>query len=270
MKLTDILKEIESIQPETFENATGRRDILKNLGMKVAAIATPFAAVSMFSNKAAAKTTDILAEAIVFALGISYMQSALYTQALAATGLIPDSAADGFKKILKDKNSQVAYWVYQLTATGNVVPGVPSYDFTAKNALPKAMTDYGTFLTVAHAIEDAGVRMYLTAVQMLVTNKAFRTDAVNMATTNARHAAHVRMLRRNLGVDMMAWIVGTEPNSIVGEIKKAYQNEDNTTQLKVTTVGINGFAISFNAATGAFDEPMAEADAKIFMTPFID
>lgn len=112
--------------------------------------------------------------------------------------------------------------------------------------------------------------MYLTAVQMLVTNKAFRTDAVNMATTNARHAAHVRMLRRNLGVDMMAWIVGTEPNSIVGEIKKAYQNEDNTTQLKVSTVGINGFAISFNAATGAFDEPMAEADAKIFMTPFID
>ena len=164
----------------------------------------------------------------------------------------------------------MAFWVYQLTVTGNIVPAAPTYDFTAKNALPKAMTDYGTFLTVAHAIEDAGVRMYLTAIQMLLTNKAFRTDAVNMAATNARHAAHVRMLRRDLGIDMMGWVVGTEPNSIVGEIKKAYQNEDNTTQLKVNTVGINGFAISFNAATGAFDEPMAEADAKIFMTPFID
>ncbi len=270
MKLTDILKEIESIQPETFENATGRRNILKSLGMKVAAVAVPFGAVSLFSNKAAAKTTDILAEAIVFALGISYMQSALYTKALATTGLIPATDVDGFKEILKDKNQHIAFWVYQLTATGNTVPGVPTYDFTAKNALPKAMTDYGTFLTLAHAIEDTGVRMYLTAVKMLLSNKAFRTDAVNMATTNARHAAHVRMLRRNLGVDMMAWVVGTEANSIVGEIKKAYQNEDNTTQLKINTVGINGFAVSFSAATGAFDEPMADTDAKIFMTPFID
>ena len=68
MKLTDILKEIESIQPETFDNATGRRDILKNLGIKVAAFATPFAAASLLSNKASAKTTDILAEAIVLSL----------------------------------------------------------------------------------------------------------------------------------------------------------------------------------------------------------
>lgn len=270
MKLTDILKEIESIQPETFDNATGRRDILKNLGIKVAAFATPFAAASLLSNKASAKTTDILAEAIVFALNISYMQSALYTKALATSGLIPASAVNDFTKILKDKNSHVAYWKYQLQATNNIVPAQPTYDFTAKNALPKAMTDYGTFLTIAHAIEDVGVRIYLTAVNMLLSNKAFRTDAVNIATTNARHAAHVRMQRRNLGVDMMAWVVGTEPNSIVGEIKKAYQNEDNTTQLKINTVGINGFAISFNAATGAFDEPMTDTDAKIFMTPFID
>lgn len=270
MRLTDILKGIESIQPETFDNATGRRDILKNLGMKVVAVAAPFAATTLFSNKAAAKTTDILAEAIVFALGINYMQSALYTQALATTGLIPDAAQNDFKKILKDKNAQIAYWVAQLVATGNTVPSVPSYDFTAKNALPKAMTDYGTFLTVAHAIEDTGVRMYMTSVQNFITNKAFRNDGINMAAVNARHAAHVRYLRRNLGVEMMPWIVGTEPNSIVGEIKKAYQNEDNVTQLKVNTVGINGFAISFDAATGAFDEPMAEADAKIFMTPFID
>jgi|GEM_PF-3582648 len=269
MKLTDILKEIESIQPETFENATGRRNILKSLGLKVAAIATPFAAASMFSNKASAKTTDILAEAIVFALNISYMQSALYGMALAQTGLIPAGAVDDFKKIQEDKSQHIAYWVYQLQTTGNTVPAPATYDFTAKNALPKTMSDYSTFLTVAHAIEDAGVRMYLTAIQKLLTNKAFRTDAVNMATTNARHAAHVRMLRRNLGVDMMGWVVGTEPNSIVGEIKKAYQNEDNTIQQKIETQGINGFAISFNAASSAFDEPMSEADAKIFMTPFI-
>eukprot|EP01012_Entosiphon_sulcatum_P068968 TRINITY_DN99478_c0_g1_i1.p1 TRINITY_DN99478_c0_g1~~TRINITY_DN99478_c0_g1_i1.p1 ORF type:complete len:271 (-),score=36.28 TRINITY_DN99478_c0_g1_i1:7-819(-) len=269
MKLTDILKEIESIQPDTFENATGRRNILKGLGMKVAAIATPFAAASLLSNKASAKTTDVLAEAIVFALNISYMQSALYAQALAQTGLIPAAAVNDFKNIQRDKSEHIAYWIYQLQTTGNAVPTPPSYDFTAKNALPKAMSDYGTFLTVAHAIEDAGVRMYLTAVQMLLTNKAFRTDAVNMATTNARHAAHVRMQRRNQGIDMQPWVVGTEQNSLVGEIKKAYQNEDNTIQLKINTVGINGFAISFDAATGAFDEPMSEADAKIFMTPFI-
>ncbi|OSZ82731.1 hypothetical protein CAP35_05565 [Chitinophagaceae bacterium IBVUCB1] len=269
MKLTDILKELEQVQSEAFEEKADRRHILRNLGFKVAKIASPFAIAGLTVNKVAAKTTDILAEAIVFMLNMSYMQADFYKQALAVGGLIPDSQKGGFQKILKDKNAHIAYWISHLNKTGNVVPTVPAYDFTGKGTLPKTLSDYKAFLTLAHAIEDAGVRMYLTGIDMLISNKAFRSDAMNMATVNARHAAHVRLLRRNTGVDMMPWVSGTEAYSLVGEIKKAYQNEDNTNQLKVSTVGINGFDISFNAATEAFDEKMGLADAEIFMRPFI-
>lgn len=269
MKLTDILKEFEKVHPEAFEEKADRRHILRNLGFKAAKIVSPFAIAGITVNKAAAKTTDILAEAIIFLLNMGYLQSEFYKQALSVAGLIPESDKGAYQKILKDKNAQVAFWIFYLNKTNNVVPTKPSYDFTGKGAIPKALSDYKTFLSLAHAIEDAGVRMYLTGIHMFLTNKAFRSDAMNMATANARHAAHVRFLRRNTGVDMMPWVTGTEANSLIGEIKKAYQNEDNTIQQKINTVGINGFDVSFNAATEAMDEPMTMADAEIFMRPFI-
>ena len=269
MKFAHILNELGNTNPETFEKTEGRRSILKSFGSKLALAAVPLAASSVF-NKAQAKTTDILAEAIVFALGISYMQAAYIREGLAATGLIPADAKGDFQKMLDQKDKHIAYWIYYLTKTNNTVPTVPTYDFTAKNALPDVFTNYATYLTLAHALEDVGVRMYQTSIKNLLTNKAFRSDAVNMMTTIARHAAHVRLLRRNLGgSDIMPWITGTNAYSIVGEIQKAYQGEDNTIQSKSNAEGVNGFAISFDAATAAFDEPMGVADANAFMSKFI-
>ncbi|MBL7682420.1 MAG: ferritin-like domain-containing protein [Flavipsychrobacter sp.] len=269
MKLTDILNEVSKASPEVFENKADRRDILKNFGLKIAAVATPFAVSSLWANKAQAKTTDVLAEAIVYVLKLGYMQADFYRQALMVPGLIPASDVSAFEKIKKDKDAHVAYWIFYLNATNNAVPKKNLFDFSVKGAISKVFTDYNTFLSLAHAIEDAGVRMYLDSTKNLLTNKAFRIDAINIATTNARHAAHVRMLRRNLGVNMMPWVTGTEANSIIGEIRKAYQIEDNTKQLNQTTVGINGFDISASAATEAFDEPMLEVDGLQFINPFI-
>ena len=269
MKLTDILNEIENSNPDMLQSNSGRRDMLKTWGTKLAKTIVPVAGLSMLSNKSSAKTTDVLSEAIVFAQSISFMQAALYTQGLSITGLIPDADKTAFQKILADKKGHSGFWSYYLYATGNPVPTPPAYDFTAKGALPKAFTDYGTFLTIAQAMEDVGVRMYLTAINELVTNKEFRSNAVNMATTNARHAAHVRFLRRNMGIDMMPWIAGTQANSIVGEIIKAYQEEDVIMQLNNNVVGINGFDVSFNTATEAFDEPIQRLLAEAFMKPYI-
>ena len=90
-----------------------------------------------------------------------------------------------------------------------------------------------------------------------------------MGATNARHAAHVRLRRRNMGVDMMPWVPGTQANSIYGEVVKAYQEEDNIYQWKNNMVGINGFDISFENATEAFDEPVQRLIAAKFMSGFI-
>jgi len=240
MKLTDILKEFEQVHPQAFEEKADRRHILRNLGFKVAKIASPFAIAGLTVNNAAAKTTDILAEAIVFLLNMSYMQSAFYTEALSKTDLIPIGERAAFEKIAKDKKAQVAYWIYHLNRTNNVVPTAPAYDFTGKGALSSTMSDFKTLLTVAHALEDGGVRMYLTGVKMFLTNKAFRIDAMNIATANARHAAHIRFSRRNIGVDMMPWIAGTEANSIVGEIRKHIKTKTILCNSKQTQLALTG------------------------------
>jgi hypothetical protein len=268
MKLTDIINEIENNHTGTT-NTSGRRDILKTWGAKIAAAAVPFAGITLASKKSEAKTTDILAEAIYLALSITKMQIAFYTQATGYTNLILPPMDGSFKEILKEKKEQEAFWIYYLNATSNPLPAPETYDFNAKGNIPKTFTDLGICLQVAQALEDAGVRIYLTAVNEFWSNQFFRKSAVNMGATNARHAAHVRLRRRNMGVDMMPWVPGTQANSIYGEVVKAYQEEDNIYQWKNNMVGINGFDISFENATEAFDEPVQRLIAAKFMSGFI-
>jgi hypothetical protein len=268
MKFTDIIKEIENNSAGST-NTSDRRDILRSWGAKLAAAAVPFAGITLASKKTEAKTTDILADAIYFALSITQMQIAFYTQATGYATLIAPPMDGSFKEILKEKKEHEAFWIYQLNATGNPLPTALNYDFNAKGNIPKTFTDLGICLQVAQGLEDAGVRIYLTAVNELWSNQYFRKSAVNIAATNARHAAHVRLRRRNLGVDMMPWVAGLQANSIYGEVIKAYQEEDNIYQWKNNTVGINGFDISFENATEAFDEPMQRLIADKFMSGFI-
>lgn len=269
MKLTEILNDIEKNSPEVPGNKAERRDILKSWGAKLAAAAIPFAGITLASKKTDAKTTDVLAEAMYFALSISKMQVAFYSQAVNYTGLIVPPMDGSFKEILKEKGEHVAFWSYYLNQTGNPLPAALNYDFTASGNISKVFSEFGVFLQVAQALEDVGVRMYLTAINEFWVNQFYRKSAVNIGATNARHAAHVRLRRRNFGIDIMPWVAGTQSNSIYGEVIKGYQDEDNIMQFKNNVVGINGFDISFEAATAAFDEPMLRVHAEKFMSAFI-
>lgn len=267
MKLNHILKDLQNTTPESFERTEHRRDILKNLGVKMAAAAVPLFASAAF-NKAQAKTTDILAEAIYYALSITNMQIAFYTEAMTHPALIPGDAMADFNKILNDKKAHAAYWNYVLVNTGNPAAPTHTYDFTAKNAFPKVFTEYADFLTLAHTLEDVGVRMYTQVVVNMVTNKALRGDAINIRCTMARHAGHVRLLTRNQNIDIMPWITGSDANTIVGELIQGYQGEEVTQQAQYSIVNINGAAVSAKAASQAFDEPMDHFAAEPFMAHF--
>jgi hypothetical protein len=268
MKFTDILNELENNNPGA-DNNTDRRDVLRSWGTKLAAAAIPFAGITLAAKKSSAKTTDNLTDAIYFALSITRMQIDFYTQATAFSSLIPAPIDGAFKEILKQKKQHEAFWLYQLTTTSSPIPAAVTYDFTGSAHIPKVFSEYGVFLQVAQGLEDAGVRMYLTTVNEFWINQAFRKDAICMAATNARHAAHVRLRRRDAGVNMMPWVAGTQANSIYGEVIKAYQEEDVIMQLKNNTVGINGFDISFDSATESFDEPIQRLIAEKFLSGFI-
>ncbi|MBS1772758.1 MAG: ferritin-like domain-containing protein [Bacteroidetes bacterium] len=266
MKIKNIIKGIENLEPAAFEQTEDRRSILKSFGAKIAAAAIPVIALS--SKKSSAKTTDVLAESIVFALGITLMQEKFYLLATTQNVPWPPEVEANIKKIYKDKQAQNKYWTDVLVATGNTVPAPLSYNFALHNQLNDVFTNYSSFLLVAQVLEDVGVRMYGTAVLGLVTNKALRGDAINMRSANARHAAHIRLLRRNAGVDMMPWITGNNANTVIGEVIKGYQGEDNTMQGIYNITNLNGAKISFNAATEAFDEPMEKAEAELFIQGF--
>ncbi len=269
MKFTDIIKELENTSPEALDANAGRRDILKNMGAKLAAAAIPFGAATLFSSKAQAKTTDILAEAIYYVLEIDSMVAAAYKAGINAPGLIPAEHVAGFQKMIADKDAHIAFWKYYLTQTGNPIPADVAYDFTGKGSLPKAFDTFKNYLVLAQAMADINVRMYLTSIQNFIGNKAFRGDAMNVATTCARHASHVRLLRRNQGSTIMPWITRMEADSLVGSVTMAYQGEDNSTQLKQYVPGINGFDISVDAATEAFDEPINPEISRKFVDKFL-
>ena len=267
MKLNDILKSIENTTPESLERTGHRRDVLKNIGTKLAAATIPVVASSFF-NKAQAKTTDILSEAIVFALTGTNMLIAFYTKALNTTGLITGDAVVDFTTILNHTTAHRDYWNNVLITTGTTPPVDIQYDFTAKNALPKVFADYTDFLAVAHTLQDAAVRIYAQAIFNISVNKALRGDAINIRCTMARHAGHIRLLARNAGTDIYPWVTNADANSIVGELIQGYQGDELTMQQKYEIVNINGSAITMKAATEAFDEPMGVLAAQAFIAKF--
>jgi hypothetical protein len=75
-------------------------------------------------------------------------------------------------------------------------PTLATFDFTAKGAFNPA--DATTYLTLAQALEDTGVRAYKGAAPLsaVMANKTVLTAALNIHSVEARHASHIRAIRR--------------------------------------------------------------------------
>lgn len=267
MKLSHIFKNIDEAG-KSFDEISERRDLLRKIGTRVAAAAVPFIAVTS-SKKAQAKTTDIVSESIAFVLGIDYLAANLYSTVLSGS-LIPAGDLEAIKKIAAAKNSHIAQWATHLTSMGAAIPSPATYDLTAKGAIPKVLTEYKSFLATAQAIEDMSVRMYNKAMVDMITANYLRGHVTTMHSANARFAAHIRLLGRNNGIEIMPWIQGNKSGSVIGTISRVYQGEDNIMSLKnINAVNINGFDLPFEKATEAFDEPIANSEALLFINSFI-
>ena len=160
-----------------------------------------------------------------------------------------------------------------ITAAG----GIPytytasQFDFTAKGAFPDVFTNYNTFLAVAQAFEDTGVRAYKGQAGNLqgTANRSYLTAALNIHSVEARHASHVRMMRAALGAPVKPWITGIV-SGIDSRTNGNYIGEDNTVQggVNITTLaGVNA-NVTASAATEAFDEPLTKDQVVALVTPF--
>ena len=280
-----ILDEIQKADPEVYEKLSPRRDILKSFGSKVAIAAIPFALGSMF-QKAYGKTTSAVLNALNFALELEYLEYNFYHICNNATSLvIPTADKAAFTTIEAHELAHVNFLRNAIHNAGGIPytpnhysgdpvtgnPNVPlAYDFTAGGMFP-VYTSYSTFLTVSQAFEDTGVRAYKGQAGNLQSDPNTLTAALQIHSVEARHASHIRLIRRKAGVTdaPKPWITGNKAPS--SAVQGNYNGEDNTQQLTVQITSLHGVNgnVSTIAATESFDEPLDKTTVASLIAPFI-
>lgn len=281
MNLQNILSEIEKTDPEVYEKLDTRRNAMKSFAKtsgKIALAAIPFALGSMFQKAYASPTapTDLILDTLNFALTLEYLEANFYIKAV-ASGIIPSGEALNSLTVIRDhENEHVNFLKTAITAAGGTPVSftAASFDFTAKGTFPGVFSDYGTLLAVAQTFEDTGVRAYKGQAPNLISNNDYLTAALQIHSVEARHAAHLREMRKaaNLlvpaGVDVKPWITLNQSGIGTNAVQASYNGEENVTQAGVTITNIGGQKISAAAASEAFDEPLTKEQITAIVTPF--
>jgi ferritin-like protein len=281
MNLQNILTEIEKTDPEVYDRLDTRRNAMKSFAKtsgKIALAAIPFAIGSMFQKAYASPTapTDLILDTLNFALTLEYLEANFYIKAV-ASGIIPSGDALNSLTVIRDhENEHVSFLKTAITAAGGTPVSftAASFDFTAKGTFPNVFSDYGTLLAVAQTFEDTGVRAYKGQAPNLISNNDYLTAALQIHSVEARHAAHLREMRKmaNLlvpaGVDVKPWITLNQSGIGSPAVQASYNGEENVTQAGVTITNIGGRNITAAAASEAFDEPLTKEQVTAIVTPF--
>lgn len=275
MNINNILNDIQQADPEFGERISHRRGILKSFGSKITAIALPLALGAMI-KKAYGKTTDAVYDALAFALSLEYLEHEFYATAIDAnttSSFIPAEHLPGIQKILYDEKAHVDFLSGVLSEAGAPMPPKPTYDFTGgygagNGPYVGTFSVYSKFLEQAQVFEDLGVRAYKGQVPNLMANDTFMRAALNIHSVEAKHAAHIRMIRNVPG--LMPWITAVNTGITTNNAtQKIYAGEDMNAQSGIPLININGFEISNESATEAFDEPFGRDQVTKILSEFI-
>ena len=269
MNIYKIITEIEKADPEVYEKLDSRRAAFKHFagfGKKVAAAAVPLAFGTMF-KKAYGQTSTSLIDILNYALTLEYLESEFYKAAVAvapngSANFIPAGAPIGAITTIRDHEvAHVNFLTTAISGTGGTPATKPNFDFTAGGAFSDVFTNYQTFLAVAQAFEDTGVRAYKGQADK-ITNNTVLTAALQIHSVEARHAAHIRRMRSQKG-----WITGKDGGNMPTATQLVYNGEENTNQGGVNVATLAGS--STDIGTEAFDEPLDMATVLTIVDPFI-
>ncbi|PJJ54808.1 ferritin-like domain-containing protein [Hymenobacter chitinivorans] len=291
MNILQLLADLDAVDPEAYQRLSGRRGALTGLGQagrRAVAAAVPLAFGTMLT-KAYGRRPNTVLDVFTLALTLEYLESEFYKQALASTLAFPGNSKAVFQQIYKHEQDHVAFLEQTLRLSGAVLPDKPRFDFTgSKNGtqaalFPTVFQDFGTFLKVAQLLEDTGVRAYKGQVGTLITDNDLLEAAVRIHAVEARHAAHIRGLRRALGANVRDWVSpADEVITTKGVTDAVYAGEELTRQqLPVvdqkipffpteTTQIVTSTPAKAQISLGeAFDEPMSDVTASAIAALFI-
>jgi len=274
MNFFQIISEIEKVDPEVYDRLDSRRSVFKHmsgLGQKLAAAAVPLAVGAIF-NKAYGQSPAGLSAVNVlnFALKLEYLEKYFYQ--LRPTALFSSVNQAALSLIATDESNHVSFLT---TVINQVSPGsafadptVTAFDYTAGGAFPTALTNADTYLALAQSFEDTGVRAYKGAAPLtnVMANKTVLTAALNIHSVEARHASHIRAMRR-------AGSPSSQSNPAQGVAVSPYDarpkswvsGTDNGGAAAPTTAGIYGAGNDTGAATYGANSATGSAAGVTFL-----
>ena len=290
---------MELLEPKTVAQLLSRRAALKAGAAAAATVGTVPAVLAAMAKTAYAQGTTLPASVLAvlnFALTLEYLESEFYNIAIGDTPLPSQytgtvtavgqasTPAAVFEEIAKHEAAHVVVLQGAITNGGGTPVTKPTFDFTGGNGATTAgkytgpyldvFTNPATFLTVAQAFEDTGVRAYKGGAAALAAAPAILEVGLQIHSIEARHASKVRRLRGQKG-----WVTigangvpaAVEPVYNAGNPAATYPDEDNTTQATVNVATLAGTSgqVGTSAAAESFDEPLDVNTVLAIAGPFI-
>jgi hypothetical protein len=279
MNILGIIEEIDKVDPEFKDRISPRRDAIKNItsfGSKVAIASLPLMFSTLIKRAYGQTPSTTVLATLNFALKLEFLESAFYNAGVSSTTIQAQLSATETSYISQIATHEANHVKFLQAVLGSNAIAQSSqgtngtYDFTAGGTFPTVLTSSDTFLAVANAFEDTGVRAYKGAAPSLIGQQVYLTAALNIHSVEARHASAIRQLRYARGASIKPWITGANDTGIGAAANGNYAGEDNTTQggVNVTTLAAVSGTTSTNAATEAFDEPLDSATVASLVAPF--
>lgn len=278
MNLINLLDKIETQDAADYEKPNNRRDMFRQftgVAGKIALTALPLGVGSLFNKAQAAPSTSTVLGILNYALTLEYLEAGFYTQGLDTKGLIPTTREyDAILTIGLHEKEHVAFLQTAIKSLGGTPVSQPKFDYTAGsgsgNGPFKGVFDsYELFLAVAQTFEDTGVRAYKGQAGALAQGGALLTDALNIHSVEARHASMIRQMREERAFAHVTPWITLNYSGIGSSVAASYEAEQNTIQAGIEIQGINGYNITYEAASAAFDETLTKDQVLAIVTPFL-
>ena len=267
MKILSLIETLTKVEENNaLHTPTSRRAAFSKFGdvaIDFAKVAAPFGVAALLPNRAQAQTGTSAIDVLNFALLLEYLEAEFYVRGLDASGLLsPAFNRPVIEQISKHETAHVALLQGAIRSAGGTPIDKPTFDFTAGGTFRDVFTNEQTFLAVAQAFEDTGVRAYKGQAGNLLGTDTL-TVALQIHSVEARHAAQIRRIR-----GLQGWIPFENGIPGVPAAQAVYAGEANVTHLGLNADGLAA-GISTEQVTESFDEPLTrqqvEAIANLFM-----
>jgi hypothetical protein len=291
MNILKLLAYLAEADPTLYDQLGSRRaafSSLGNMGRKAALAALPLA-LGTAITPAQGRDIRTALDSLNLALTLEYLESEFYARALGLVAGAPSVPANFFpagtrpaiETIYRHEQQHVRFLERVIIASSSELPPKPRFDFTgSKNGaqaavFPTVFTDFDTFLQVAQTLEDAGVRVYKGQAGFLKIDNRLLEAGLRIHSVEARHASHIRSMRRARGANVKNWVSPSDTSIVVpGRTDAVYAGEDLVNQVLpgLRTVPFNqeplSTAVVVAKVAEAFDEPITASTAASLVSLF--